>query len=111
MEFLKLALIMVAGLGVTCATGAVLPAPQVENASNVVVAQAETTLDSADIEEAKASPDSKDVIVDLEEVSQEDIDAELAKLEAALEGGEELEEFKPAESLPADLRLHLPSDI
>ena len=111
MEFLKVALVMVAGLGVTCAIGAVVLAPQAENTSNVVVAQADTSLDSADMKEAKSSADSKDVIVDLEEVSQEDIDAELAKLEAALEGGEELEEFKPAESLPADLRLHLPSDI
>ena len=111
MEFLKFALVIFAGLGIAWAAGAVVPTRQIEDTSRLVVAQAKTTPDSAEMEEARTSPDSEDVVVDLEEISQEDIDAELAKIEAALESGEELEEFKPAESLPADLRLHLPSDI
>ena len=111
MEFLKFALVISAGLGLTWAAGVVVPARQVEDTSRVVVAQAETAPDSAEMEEAGTSPGSEAVEVDLEEVSQEDIDAELAKIEAALESGEELEEFKPAEPLPADLRLDLPSDI
>ena len=111
MEFLKFALVILAGLGIAWAAGAVVPTRQIEDTSRLVVAQAKTTPDFAEMEEARTSPDSEDVVVDLEEISQEDIDAELAKIEVALESGEELEEFKPAESLPADLRLRLPSDI
>ncbi len=111
MEFLKFASVISAGLGLTWAAGVVVPEQVVEDTSRVVLAQAESAPDSAETEEAGISPDSDDVEVDLVEITQEDIDAELAKIEAALESGEELEEFKPAEPLPADLRLDLPSDI
>ncbi len=111
MEFLKFTLVISAGLGLTWAAGVVVPVPHVEDTSRVVVAQAETAPDSTEVEDAEVLSDSEDVEVDLDEMTQEDIDAELAKIEAALESGEELEEFKPAEPLPADLRLDLPSDI
>lgn len=111
MEFLKFASVISAGLGLTWAAGVVVPEQQVEDTSRVVLAQAERAPDSTETEEAGISPDSDDVEVDLVEITQEDIDAELAKIEAALESGEELKEFKPAEPLPADLRLDLPSDI
>ena len=111
MEFLKFALVIFAGLGLTWASGVVVPVRQVEDTSSVVVAQAQTAPNSTEVEDAEVLSDSEDVEVDLDEMTQEDIDAELAKIEAALESGEELEEFKPAEPLPADLRLDLPSDI
>ncbi len=111
MEFLKFALVISAGLGLTWAAGVVVPVRQVEDTLSVVVAQAETAPNSTEAEDTEISPDSEDVEVELDEMTQEDIDAELAKIEAALESGEELEEFKPAEPLPADLRLDLPSDI
>ena len=123
MEFLKFALVLSAGLGLTWAAGVLVPAAQFEDSSRIVIAQAdpgpdsdetdeaETLPDSDAIGEAGTVPDSEDVEVELDEMTQEDIDAELAKIEAALESGEELEEFKPAEPLPADLRLDLPSDI
>ncbi len=111
MEFLKFALVISAGLGLTWAAGVVVPVRQVEDTLSVVVAQAETAPNSTEAEDAEVLSDSEDVEVDLDEMTQEDIDAELAKIEAALESGEELEEFKPAEPLPADLRLDLPSDI
>ena len=115
MEFLKFALVISAGLGLTWAAGVVVPVRQVEDTLSVVIAQAETAPNSTEAEDtdeaenAEVLSDSEDV--DLDEMTQEDIDAELAKIEAALESGEELEEFKPAEPLPADLRLDLPSDI
>ena len=111
MEFLKFALVIFAGLGLTWASVVVVPVRQVEDTSSVVVAQAQTAPNSTEVEDAEVLSDSEDVEVDLDEMTQEDIDAELAKIEAALESGEELEEFKPAEPLPADLRLDLPSDI
>ena len=115
MEFLKFALVISAGLGLTWAAGAIVPVRQAQDTSRVVIAQAETAPNSTEVEDADEAEnaevlsDSEDV--DLDEMTQEDIDAELAKIEAALESGEELEEFKPAEPLPADLRLDLPSDI
>ena len=111
MEFLKFALVISAGLGLTWAAGVVVPVRQVEDTLSVVVAQAETAPNSTEAEDTEISPDSEDVEVEFDEMTQEDIDAELAKIEAALESGEELKEFKPAEPLPADLRLDLPSDI
>ncbi len=111
MEFLKFALVISAGLGLTWAAGVVVPVPHVEDTSRVVVAQAETAPNSTEVDDTEISPDSEDTEVELDEMTQEDIDAELAKIEAALESGEELKEFKPAEPLPADLRLDLPSDI
>jgi hypothetical protein len=111
MEFLKFALVISAGLGLTWAAGVVVPVRQVEDTLSVVIAQAQTAPNTTEAEDTEISPDSEDVEVDLDEMTQEDIDAELAKIEAALESGEELEEFKPAEPLPADLRLDLPSDI
>ncbi len=111
MEFLKFTLVISAGLGLTWAAGVVVPVPHVEDTSRVVVAQAETAPNSTEVDDTEISPDSEDMEVELDEMTQEDIDAELAKIEAALESGEELKEFKPAEPLPADLRLDLPSDI
>ena len=117
MEFLKFALVISAGLGLTWAAGVIVPVRQAQDTSRVVIAQAETAPNSTEVEDAdeaenaEVMSDSEDVEVDLDEMTQEDIDAELAKIEAALESGEELEEFKPAEPLPADLRLDLPSDI
>jgi hypothetical protein len=111
MEFLKFTLVISVGLGLTWAAGVVVPVPHVEDTSRVVVAQAETAPNSTEVDDTEISPDSEDMEVELDEMTQEDIDAELAKIEAALESGEELKEFKPAEPLPADLRLDLPSDI
>jgi hypothetical protein len=111
MEFLKFTLVISAGLGLTWAAGVIVPVPHVEDTSRVVVAQAETAPNSTEVDDTEISPDSEDMEVELDEMTQEDIDAELAKIEAALESGEELKEFKPAEPLPADLRLDLPSDI
>ncbi len=111
MEFLKFTLVISAGLGLTWAASVVVPVPHVEDTSRVVVAQAETAPNSTEVDDTEISPDSEDMEVELDEMTQEDIDAELAKIEAALESGEELKEFKPAEPLPADLRLDLPSDI
>ena len=79
MEFLKFALVIFAGLGLTWASGVVVPVRQVEDTSSVVVAQAQTAPNSTEVEDAEFLSDSEDVEVDLDEMTQEDIDAELAK--------------------------------
>jgi hypothetical protein len=47
----------------------------------------------------------------IDELSQEDIDAELERIEQALGDDSEVTEFTPVKPLPADLPVALPSDI
>ena len=47
----------------------------------------------------------------IEELSQEELDAEMERIEQALSDTEELKEFVPSKPLAADLPVSLPSDI
>lgn len=47
----------------------------------------------------------------IDELSQAEIDAELARAEAVLEDPDEVQEFEDDTPLPADLPLALPSDF
>jgi hypothetical protein len=47
----------------------------------------------------------------IEELSQEELDAEMARIEEALGDTGELKEFIPSKPLAADLPVSLPSDI
>jgi len=47
----------------------------------------------------------------IEELSQAELDAEMARIEQALGDTEELKEFIPSKPLAADLPVSLPSDI
>lgn len=47
----------------------------------------------------------------IHEMSQEEMDAELERVEEALGDEDEVTEFTPAKPLPADLSVALPSDI
>jgi len=47
----------------------------------------------------------------IEELSQEEMDAEMARIEEALGETGELKEFIPSKPLAADLPISLPSDI
>ena len=53
----------------------------------------------------------EDLVVDYGEITAEDIEADLARIESALNEDEELEEFVPSEPLSADLGVEFPSDI
>ncbi len=47
----------------------------------------------------------------VEELSQAELDAEMERLERALDESEEIKEFIPSKPLAADLPISLPSDI
>lgn len=109
MNWLRIALVAAAALGVTWAAEQATQQLAGLQAQAVVVAQAadgETAQSAAGAE----SDDSGDGIRDL---SAEEIERELDRIEAAVAGEEldELEEFTPTEPLPADLAIPLPSDI
>jgi hypothetical protein len=47
----------------------------------------------------------------VEQLSQEELDAEMARMDAALGESDEVKEFIPTKPLAADLPIALPSDI
>jgi hypothetical protein len=64
-----------------------------------VVANAQETVEEqADSEDASA-------------MTEEEVEAELQRIEESVNEGIELEEFKPSKPLPADAPIALPSDI
>lgn len=118
MKVLKVAAIAAGGLGVTWAaqqlTGPLLGLD--EPGREVRVAQ-------ADPDPAPGTPDepaaaagngqAPGTTTDIEQLSDDDIAEELARIEAASTGQDpdELEEFTPSRPLAADLAIALPSDI
>lgn len=74
-------------------------------------APASTAAEPAD--EAAASGADASPAVELEEVSAQEIEAELARIEAAVAGADQddLGEFTPSKPLVADLPIDMPSDI
>ena len=59
-------------------------------------------------QEATEDPSETPVV---EELSQAELDAEMERMERALDESEELKEFIPSKPLAADLPVALPSDI
>lgn len=64
-----------------------------------IVANAQDTV------EDQAEPDATSVM------TEEEVEAELQRIEESVNEGVELEEFKPSKPLPADAPIALPSDI
>jgi len=60
---------------------------------------------------AKQSAEQSPEPAVIEELSQEELDAEMERIEQALSDTEELKEFVPSKPLAADLPVSLPSDI
>ena len=89
MHFLKVALVIVTGLGVTWAAQ-------------------QLTGDALDARIAELDQPQPTV---LEDLSQQELDAELKRVEQALGEDEELKEFKPSKPLAADIPIEYPSDI
>ena len=77
----------------------------------VILAQADEETGTAVPGESAGSGDSP--TQGIESLSDEEIDRELKRIEAAVAGAEtdELEEFTPSKPLAADLAIALPSDI
>lgn len=77
---------------------------QVQDSDSTQAPQADSAADS----KSGDSPTATTVIDDL---SQEEIDAELARADEILEDPDEVKEFTDTNPLPADLPLALPSDF
>jgi len=88
MNFLKVALVISLGLGVTWAADRIAPA----RGAGIVVAQA----DDADTAAEDAA-----------------VDEQLERIQKTLDGGnsDELKDFVPTEPLSADIAIEFPSDI
>ena len=123
MKVFKVAAIAAGGLGLTWAaqqvTGPLLgldePGREVRvaqagpDAAPGAPAEAATAAGNGQSPEATAD----EATTDIEQLSEEDIAEELARIEAASTGQDpdELEEFTPSRPLAADLAISLPSDI
>jgi hypothetical protein len=113
MTMLRIALIAAAALGVTWAAEqavqrmAQAPAPVMAQADPAPAGQAPDPDAGGTGDAAPAKPGP------LPELSSEDVEKELARIEAEVsgEGADDLEEFTPTKPLAADLAIALPSDI
>jgi hypothetical protein len=114
MHFLRVALVIVTGLGVTWAAqqltgdaGLRRPADLVlkQSADKNVPGSGAPAEQSEGVRTAAAEP------TELEDLSQQELDAELKRVEQALGEDEELKEFTPSKPLAADIPIEYPSDI
>lgn len=112
MEFMKVSLVCALGLSLTWAVGVLTGTSPLKGTQPVLHATAQEG-DSADLpDEQESSGPGRDVPSPVKELTQEEIDAELARIETVLQGDEEpLKEFIPTRPVPADMPLELPSDI
>lgn len=108
MEFVKVALVIAAGLGSTLAakqvTDAVFGPPVAQ------LAQA----GQEDPPQAPAAGDAgQDTPSPVQDMSREEMEAELrrAQQEITGKGNDDMSEFRPSKPLPADLPIALPSNI
>ena len=115
MKLLKVAAIAAAGLGVTWAaqqiSGPLLGlGPDTER---VQVAQVEPKAASPTAAEAPVPEPQTAQKNGIDQLSEQEMADELARIEAASSGEDptELKEFKPSRPLAADLAISLPSDI
>lgn len=115
MKMLKVAAIAAGGLGLTWAAQQVTgPLLGLDDSSREVrVAQAPTQAEPEAATQPAAGTDGAQATTDIEQLSEDEIAEELARIEAASTGEDpdELEEFKPSRPLAADLAISLPSDI
>ncbi len=93
MNGLKTMLVMCLGLGVTWAAWQIVPAETSGMISGVAFAQ---------------EPDAS---VTDSELTSEDIDKQLARIEAAMASEGEVKEFKPSEPLSADMAIDMSSEL
>lgn len=115
MQSLKVVAIAAAGLGVTWAaqqiSGPLLGLGP--DSERVQVAQVEPKVASPTTVEAPAPESQTAKQNGIDQLSEQEMADELARIEAASSGEDptELKEFKPSRPLAADLAIALPSDI
>lgn len=110
MEFIKVGLVIAAGLGSTLAAKQVTdtffgpPVAQLAQAGQTQPPQAPEAANGAASED-KPSP--------VQDMSREEMEAELKRAQQELtgKGNDDVSEFRPSKPLPADLPIALPSNI
>lgn len=113
---LRLTLLAAAAFGVTWAAEISLR-QAVESSPVVVLAQAQApapeTGAEAEPDTSTGEPQSDMSQVKLEGPSEEEMEQELERIEAAIDGAdtEDAKEFEPSKPLVADVPIDLPSDI
>ena len=86
----------------------------IAGALGVAVAQQDdtaTTTEAAEPEAAAGSEATEEPTTVIDELSDAEIEAELARAEEILDDPDDVEEFDESTPLPADLPLALPSDF
>jgi hypothetical protein len=117
MKVFKVAAVAAGGLGLTWAaqqvTGPLLGLDDADREVRVAQAPVEPGAATGDSTQAPSDAPDTQATSDIEQLSEEDIAEELARIEAASTGQDpdELEEFTPSRPLAADLAISLPSDI
>ena len=112
MEVMKVSLVCALGLSLTWAVGVLTGTNPLEETSPFLTATAQEGASPDLPADEETSGPGRDVPSPVEELTQEEIEAELARIESVLEGDDEpLKEFVPTRPVPADMPLELPSDI
>jgi hypothetical protein len=109
MEFLKVALVIAAALGSTLAARQVT-----DTLFGPPVAQLTQAQQQEQPAPSEPGAESADAPSPVEEMTREEMEAELKKAQQELGGGgreDEMREFRPSKPLPADLPIALPSNI
>ena len=109
MDFLKVAAVIATGLGVTWAAQQWTGSDPEPIARQVILAQVEEPL-MPTADEAAVESDTP-VQSQVEDLTQEELEAELRRVEEALGDDEVLKEFVPTKPLAADIPIEFPSDI
>ena len=109
MDVLKVIAVIATGLGVTWAAQQWTGPVNEPMAGNVVLAQADEQFTPG----ADDTPVESDGPVEsqVEDLTQEELEAELKRVEEALGDDEVLKEFVPTKPLAADIPIEFPSDI
>lgn len=114
MHFLRVALVIATGLGVTWAAQQLTGDGGLRRPADLVLNQSPQTSvpePDAPAEAVEEVPEAAPEPTVLEDLTQQELDAELKRVEDALDEGEELKEFSPSKPLAADIPIEYPSDI
>lgn len=112
-NWLRISLVAAAALGVTWAAEQAVQRAARDGVPVLMQAEPGRAEAAAEQPAATEDPDSTPAPNPVPEISAEEMESELARIEAAVSGAEteDLEEFTPSKPLAADLAIALPSDI
>lgn len=113
MNWLRISLVAAAALGVTWAAEQAVQRAARDGVPVLMQVEAGGSESPAQEQTVEDDPAAVPAPNPVPEISAEEMEAELARIEAAVAGADEddLEEFTPSKPLAADLAIALPSDI